>query len=68
MYRNRMLQEKRSISKKKYVNSTRKHASFGIRQENIMEERERDMEIIKINKENKENRKEGKLKKGIKRC
>ena len=33
-----------------------------------MEERERDMEIIKINKENKENRKEGKLKKGIKRC
>ena len=33
-----------------------------------MEERERDMEIIKINKENKENRKEGKLKKGSKRC
>ena len=33
-----------------------------------MEERERDMEIIKINKENKENRKEGKLRKGIERC
>ena len=33
-----------------------------------MEERERDMEIIKINKENKENRKEGKQREGIERC
>ena len=32
-----------------------------------MEERERNMEIIKINKENRENRKEGKLEKGCKR-
>ena len=30
-----------------------------------MEEKERDREIIKINKENIENRKEGKLEKGI---
>ena len=33
-----------------------------------MEERKRDMEVIKIIKENKENRKEGELNKGIKGC
>ena len=67
MRRCRDVAEEKEVNQEKYVSVLRKGASFGIFVENISEERERIMEITKINKENVENRKGTKLKESCKR-